>query len=50
MSSGGVGQLDAQRRERQGLSTSIVRHFDDVDIGQRCREVFEDCGSQGVVM
>ena len=29
MSSGGVGQLYAQRREGQGLATSVVWHFDD---------------------
>ena len=31
MSSGGVGKLYAQGRERQGLATSIVGHFDDMD-------------------
>ena len=30
VSSGGVGQLYAQGRERQGLATSVVRHFDNV--------------------
>ena len=37
MSSGGVGKLYAQRRERQGLATSIVGHFDEVDESEACK-------------
>ena len=37
MSSGGVGKLDAQGRERQGLATSIVGHFDDMDESEACK-------------
>lgn len=37
MSSGGVGKLYAQGRERQGLAASIVGHFDDMDESEACK-------------
>lgn len=37
MSSGGVGKLYAQGRERQGLATSIVGHSDDMDESEACK-------------